>query len=483
MKVIYKIYLSAVVAFTVCATSCTKELNQKPEYTLDGDASFNKIEDYQFALTGTYSQLLQNSYYGSTSGSNAFVCLPDIMSDNLFEGGESLGNYSALARWTYVADDAFIEDTWLDAYRIVRQANLTLRNIDNLSATNPLAVNRIKAQALALRALVHFDLLKYFGADADRNSTKLGIPYVEKFDIEQKPARLSVKATYDKIEQDLKTAKGLMGNMDAAIQSISSTANTARSLVDSVVVNAILARMYNYAGVNDSAFKYASLCIATRPLADRTNFPNIWLDLNTNEVIWSVKFQAFNSDIGGNVYYSIGNRASYRPTTNLRNLYDQTNDIRYNAYFKAIPRRGVARTVLSKYQTKQSATKPDGIVDFKAFRTGEMVLIAAEALARQGNSSDALSLLNTLRGTRIASYVPGTESGAALVDAIMLERRKELVCEGHRFFDLKRTTRNFERLTQCTDFCTLAPDAREWAWPIPQSEILANSAMAQNAGY
>jgi starch-binding outer membrane protein, SusD/RagB family len=484
MKILSKIYLLSALACYMLISSCAKELKQKPDYTLDGDVSFKTIDDYQFALTGAYSQLLQNSYYGSTNGSNAFVCLPDMMSDNLYESGESLGNYSDFARWTYVADDGQIEATWLAAYRLVRQANLTLRNIDNLTNTDVTAINRIKSQALALRALAHFDLLRYFGTDADRNSTKDGIPYVDKFDIEQKPARLSVKESYDKIEADLKNAKTLMDNIDVSIQSVTSTTSVARSLIDSLVVDAILARMYNYGGVNDSAYKYASICIAARPLADRADFPLIWQDVNTKEVIWSVKFQAFNSDIGGNVYYSTGNRASYRPTLDLRSLYDVDNDIRYSSYFQVRVRRGIGRTVLSKYLAKQSALiAPNGIVDFKVFRTGEMFLIAAEALARKGADAASLALLNNLRGTRINNFEDGTETGSELLDAILIERRKELVCEGHRFFDVKRTTRTFDRITNCTDFCTLASNAREWAWPIPQSEILANPNIKQNEGY
>jgi len=94
-----------------------------------------------------------------------------------------------------------------------------------------------------------------------------------------------------------------------------------------------------------------------------------------------------------------------------------------------------------------------------------------------------LADLNTLRAARIKGFVPGTETGNALKNAIALERRKELVCEGHRWFDLKRTAKTIER-TECTDNCTLLPDDRAWAWPIPIGEINANpSILPQNPGY
>jgi hypothetical protein len=298
-----------------------------------------------------------------------------------------------------------------------------------------------------------------------------------------------VKQSYDRIETDLKTAKALMTNMDKAIQS-TSTAGTARAYIDDMVVNAMLARMYHYSSVPDSAIKYATLVINARPLAPRADFPKIWIDATTAEVIWSVKFESTNSPLGSVIFYSIGNRAEYRPSADLVAMYDQANDIRFASYFRSLQRgalrnTGVARLVLIKHDAKEANTgKPDGIVNGKAFRTGEMYLIRAAAYASLGGANEALALadLNTLRAARIAGYVPVVLAGGALQTAIAQERRKELVAEGDRFLELKRTTRTVNR-TACANFCTLPPNAREWVFPIPQPEILANSAMEQNNGY
>ena len=487
MKRLIKIHV-LIVCMISLLVSCTKSIDKNPSHSIDGANFFKKLQDYEMALTGAYARLLQNSYYGATGGANAFITLPDMMSDNLFETTESLANYTDFSRWSYTADDPLILDIWLDAYRVVQQANLTLRGIESFATENSGAVNRIKAQALALRALAHFDLLRYFGESTDRNSTARGVPYVDKFDIEQKPARLTVKGTYDRIEADLKSAKDLMLSMDKSIQT-TGTAGTDRSYIDPIVINGLLARMYLNANSLDSAVKYATLVINARPLANRTQFPNLWVDASTAEVLWSVKFESLDDDLAGNVFYSVGNRASYRPTTNLLSLYDAANDVRYTSYYKNLLRGAArnttpARTVLIKYDAKQSnISKPDGIVNFKALRTGEMYLIRAEAYARLGQEVLALTDLNALRAERIAGYVPVVLSGSALLQEIANERRKELVAEGHRFFDLKRTTRTINRTTNCTNFCTLGPTAREWALPIPQSEMLANPNMEQNDGY
>ena len=154
--------------------------------------------------------------------------------------------------------------------------------------------------------------------------------------------------------------------------------------------------------------------------------------------------------------------------------------MRGDAYFAVIG----GRVVLSKYLAKAAAmTNPDGVVNFKAFRTGEQYLIRAEAYARTAADALGSADLNALRSVRIIGYVPTALAGTALINAIATERRKELVGEGHRFFDLKRTTRTVSRVG-CTSFCTLNSNNRAWTWPIPQPEIDANaSILPQNPGY
>lgn len=471
------LFRKIVTAILVIATlaSCKKIIESDPTHQLDGSTRFTSIEDFEFALTGAYALFRQGNYFGSAS--NAFVCLPDIMSDNLNETSESLGNYQTMSTWTYAEDEGNIGNTWQAAYRIISQANLVLRDIDDFSADHPGAVNRIKCQALAIRAMVHFDLLRYWTEEYDRNSTKPGIPYVTLFDYEQKPPRGTVKEVYDHIEADLQLARILVSNgIDKQINA------SGRAYIDIQAMNAILARVYLYSNQPDSAIKYSTFVINAIPLSNRTNFPNIWTDASSAEVIWSVSFNAGEGRIGDNVYFVPNNRSSYRPNPTLVTMYDPVNDIRFNSYFQV--RSG--RLVLSKYLAKSAQlSRPDGVVNFKALRTGEMYLIRAEAYARKGGLDEALGLndLNTIRAARIAGFIPGGETGAALMNAIELERRKELICEGHRWFDLKRTTKTINR-PNCAVFCTLDASDRAWTWPIPIAEINANpNILPQNPGY
>ena len=468
-----KILIAAIAV--VSLASCKKIIEAEPTHQLDGTTRFTTIEDFDFALTGAYALFRQGSYYGS--GSNAFVNLPDMLTDNLNETSESLGNYQTMSTWTYAEDEPNIAATWQAGYRVISQANLVLRDIDAFAATETGAVNRIKAQALAIRAMAHFDILRYWVEDYDRNSTKPGIPYITVFDYEQKPARGTVKETYDHMIDDLEQARAFLNSgLDKTINP------TGKAYIDIQGVNAIMARMFLYSNQLDSAIKYSTLVINAIPLSSRTNFPNIWTDASTSEVVWSVSFNAGEGRIGDPVYFVPNNRSSYRPNPTLVTMYDQVNDVRYSSYFQVRSNR----LVLSKYLAKAAqVSRPDGITNFKAFRTGEMYLIRAEAYARKGGANEALGLsdLNALRAARIAGFIAGAETGAALINAIALERRKELISEGHRWFDLKRTTKTISR-ANCTVFCTLSSSNRAWTWPIPIGEINANpEILPQNPGY
>jgi hypothetical protein len=260
-----------------------------------------------------------------------------------------------------------------------------------------------------------------------------------------------------------------------------------------------LARVNLYAKDYAKAESYATLVINARPLATRAQFAGIWTDATQTEVIWTVPFSAGEGSPSINIHIGSSNRNRYRPSSTIENLYDKVDDVRFPAYFATratgagaaiIPgasTSATARRIVNKY-IGRGGTNVDNLVNWKALRTAEMYLIRAEARAMQGGAKTvgALEDLNTLRAARINNYVPEVLAGAALMDAINKERQKELFLEGHRWFDLKRTTRTITR-TDCgtANTCTLAPTSRTWVWPIPTGEIDANPNMAgqQSPGY
>lgn len=480
---IKQLFIGLSVSCTLVLSACESVIDIEPEYALDGSQSFNSLDDYEYALTGAYARFRQVGYFGSggqTTGT--WSTLPDMMSDNLVQTAEDLANWQNQTNFVYTTDDSDIAIAWEAAYSVVAQANLVLRNIEQFSATDAQRVNRLKGQALAIRGMVHFDLLRYWGVEFDRNSTELGIPYKTTTDIQEMPSRLTVKESYDNIFRDLEEAENLLGDVDKAINSGSS-----RAYLDQLAVRALLARINLYAKDYAAAESYATMVIEEKPLASRSEFPDIWEDESTAEVIWAVPFSAGEGTPSGGVHNAPSNRNRFRPSEPLLEAYDETNDVRYSSYFSTRALADEDRTIVSKFLGRGDAL--DNLVDWKVLRTGEMYLIRAEARAMQGGVDAALALedLNTLRAARIANYVPVLLIGQDLLDAIALERRKELFAEGHRWFDLKRTTRDLERTDNDLEstITSLEPEAIEWVWPIPQGEIDANSNISgqQSPGY
>jgi hypothetical protein len=104
----------------------------------------------------------------------------------------------------------------------------------------------------------------------------------------------------------------------------------------------------------------------------------------------------------------------------------------------------------------------------------EMMLIKAEALARKGDISGALTKANALRQSRFttAAYTPltATTANEALVQVIK-ERQREFFCRGLRWFDMRRLkndplfTNTITRRFRGTTY-TLEPNSNRYVFPI-----------------
>lgn len=435
------------------------------------------MDDYESATIGVYSALRANSYYGRTFG-----VLLDMMAEDIFETPESLGNRRAQTDWLYNSDDIEIAGFWSRAYQVILGSNTVLVGIDDIEGDDGRR-NRLKAQALGLRALAHFDLLRAFGESYDRNSPMRGVPI--KLDLSNgNLPRSTVEAVYDQIFDDLNESIRLFGLADAPV--------TERTFFSELAANALLARVALYAGQYDLAIQAATTVIndGSTGLISDLEFRNTWNDDRTNtgtpaaqEVIWEVAF-TFGQDsrVGSSLYFVPNNRVAFRPSTLWTGLFDvPADDVRFAAYVREDSRRGNV-LIPSKYEANQ------GFNNFKVFRMGEMHLIRAEARAKNGDDVNAMADLNTLRTARISGYVNENLAGNALMNAIEVERRKELFVEGHRWFDIRR---NGQGITRGSDFSapaitqSLTAGDFRFVWPIPIAELDANSEISndQNPGY
>lgn len=461
---------------SVLSFSCNKDLKLTPTDSIDPSKAFKSVSDIKAGLLGAYNKL---NYYSSIFYTTRITDEVMLPSEN------NTGSGFATHRWQY--DGSFIHDAWPDNYSAIDRVNRVLAAMDKIEIkpADKTLLEQYKGELLAIRAYCHFELIRNFAEKYEENA--MGIPYMEVSEIGN-PSRLSFAATMVKINADLVTAKAL----------IPASFND-RTRITNAAVSAIQARCALYEKKWDNAITYSTEAITAVPLASRADFPKIWKDKTTNEVLWKLKRVVSDEETPiGNVYTQAGflndpagSRIYYAASYKLTNLFNQANDIRFSSYIKIDPARkaaGKMANAVIKY-TSDDRSNPN-LVDIKLYRSGEMYLIRSEAYAQKGNLGSASDDLNALRAARIEGYASQSFSSKEIIlSELLTERFKELAFEGHRHFDLRRyslpITRNPEDATNALGAVLLPVDKAQYVFPIPNSELKANTnkEMKQNPGY
>ncbi|MFY7839217.1 MAG: RagB/SusD family nutrient uptake outer membrane protein [Lacibacter sp.] len=459
--------------------ACKKPLDTVPDTSL---TELKTFDDVRNALRGAYDGFQSNNYYGNPGASGSpsgWSGLPELMGDDFVEALESLGNWNIMSEMIYASDNLQAAGIFVQPYEIISRVNNLLKYIDKYETGSTEAeAKQIKAQALAIRAHAHFDLMRYFAPDFGRNSTSLGIPYVTVFDPQKPfanlPARNTVKENYDAVLKDLTDA--LVAFRDGG----NTADNTSRNYIDSVVVYAMRARVNYYASQWTAVISDANVALGLRPVGTSANYVSAFSAAGeaapSSEVYWAIP-----SDNALRPGAAVsGASPNYRVTAAMSAVLQSQGGAYINTgvnRFNQAGLGGIQRTLCWKYP---------GIRSFKVFRAGELLLMRAEAKQRTSDATalDDLNLLRTNRGV-----ATGAEAGTALLDAILLQRRVELLGEGHRWFDLRRTTKTIIR-TECgvaggsrASNCNISPTSRSWTFPIPFNEIKVNPNLVQNQGY
>ncbi len=456
-------------------TSCEDELNQSPFDAFSPDTFYQNIGDFNNASRGLYSGLFRGGYYGGN-----YLIRPDVMTDNVILVRTGRTSNQFFFDWRYVPNSAW--DALVDPYITVNRANRILESINNLS--DGADKNNFEGEARAVRAMAHFDMLRVFSKmptqTGDANGS-LGIPYIVTTDPNVRELRPTVAETMTAIIDDLEMAKTL----------IATDNGVARFGLNAV--NALLSRVYLYNGEYQKSIDAAGA--VTTGVASRTNYQGIWTDSNSDGIILKLDQDQNLDGIGIGIGWSQSAGGAVIPeyafSLEFFNQFDDT-DIRKAAFwFLGTNADGIQYNVIKKMFGE--AGQNNGVVDAKILRAAEMSLNRAESHARLGQDGPALTALDEVRSNRYAGFTSGGETGTALLDAIMLERRLELAFEGHRFFDLKRWGLPVNRSATDgdiadgsgtpADFLTLSATDHRFQLPIPQREINVFPEFQQNPGY
>lgn len=459
--------ITIILLLSIFIMACNKKLDLRPSDTIDAGKAYQTIADLNEGLIGTYAALTSTTIRASSLVSDE--CM--LPSDN------SVGKYVSTFRWQYDPSSTTITDSWGEMYVAIDRLNRVLAAADliKISAADVKLRDQYKGELLGLRAYCHLELLRNF---ADKYSPDAkGIPFMSESKISY-PSRDKFGDVITKINADLTAARALIP---------ASFDDKTRITLNTLI--AIQARTALYAKDWANAAAYAKEVISGEALASRANFPGIWTGAKNNEeVLWRLSRTSSEEDFAGDTYYDTRKIVLYVPSFALLSTFDKDNDVRFSAYITVSPYAGGnnAPYIVSKYLGDIDHTP--NLADMIPFRTGEMYLILAEALAENNNPSEGADALNELRAARIDGYTPETFSDKdTLIRAVYAERFKELAFEGHRFFDLRRRDLPVSRTPQdavnALGATLLKPTDTRYAFPIPDAEIMANKNMSQNSNY
>lgn len=509
---------------------------------------FTSINNIELFLTETYDRL----------GTENEIMASSLLTDEVAMGNSLVSNDTQ--RFFVLTTNGFAANIWLSHYNTINYCNRLIRGaaLYTPTAAETPKYKSILAQARAIRAFSHFQLLTYFSTDLS-NDAALGVMKVDFVPaVDQDIPRSTNGEVFKLIEDDLAFAEANL---------INPTGANAYKFVSLNFIKAFKSRMYLYrkdypkalASANDViassglVLSTSTVAVANFPLTSATVVPSgsangantinvdptsafpvqralylvdqwvsasspmyrrMWVDAAQGEILFALEKPInrinFSSRYNTNGSYITG-APLYDMGRTLFNLYTQplgggAEDFRRwcfvdrSATISATPATATRTSetiVIDKYPGKNGGHTAN---DLKVFRLSEIYFIKAECLIRSGmlnGSTGAADLIRQVRQAR--SYTGGVvplpvyaNATAALAD-VLLERRKELSFEGHRYIDLKRlgadagvsgTDRDAQDAvnSSATNPVNINITDYRFTLPIPQAEINVNP-LVPNPGY
>jgi starch-binding outer membrane protein, SusD/RagB family len=464
--------------------SCKKDyLETAPSNAEDVAKVFSTTAGAFVALDGIYRIHYSSLTDHGNFGQKAYDLVSDLMGSDMTVHTAGYGWFNTDYRYTAqlsAATNGRSERMWYYYYRIINNANQILENIDK--ALGPQTEKDvIKGQALALRANCYFYLVNFFQQTYKGNENKPGVPIYKKSTTIGAP-RGTVQQVYDLIIADLTEAETLLtGKTRVNISHINVRA-----------VQGIRARVALVMEDYPTAATSANKARTGYNLMTTAQYSGSGFSSPNTEWIWGVQVITDQATIYASLYSHVdistgGYAALGTQKKIIKWLYDQipAGDVRKLGF--TAPGTGTSANPDYNQVKLKVPTPGSWAADYLFMRAGEMYLIEAEGLARQGAAQEAAArtVLETLVKARNPAYSAAAFTGTALLDEILLQRRIELWGEGVSLFDVKRLKNGLTRVTGAGNHgasydpitYTLPNLDPKFLMRIPQREIDANESI------
>lgn len=489
-------------------SSCVNDwLDVTPSDGTDADAALTSSSDLAAARTGMYKALKGNSslvdYYGQQFFVYGDVHAGDDYQYNNIGGSNRASfyydmNYQTASEFSSSTSSSNV--AWKSPYIVIGRANRIIAAAEGCALSDAAeakaTIDQYAAEAKVLRALAHFDLVRIYGKPyTEDQGASLGVPLVTGvLESNAKPARSTVAEVYTQVVKDL----------TEAISSNALATETEPGYVSVWGAKAILSRVYLNMGDYANALSVAEDIIKNSGAAlwTRDQYFKAWDASTPNESEFlfrlNVAGSTDNNDLNG-----IGNlqqREGYKEMVATKKFVDMLTsdpkDVRNDMFLPATAAKEVATYGTNKVYLNKLRGQGDNLRNVTIvpiIRLSEVYLTAAECAFRNNDKTKAVEYLNDLVKNRTT-----TEASLATVDnitleRILIERRKELIGEGQRYFDALRNNETITRYTSEADkgwHKILSKEAQSFdrdyfkaIAAIPQAEINANPNIKQNTGY
>jgi len=436
----YKIIISTAM-IVILFSSCKDWLTLKPENGLAGDDFWKTKEQVKAFDVGIYTSMMDNPF--TTDNSRTVTELMflwgelrgDMLYPNSGASNEEKSTMYGIISPTYGLCN------WRNFYRTINYCNTLIQLAPGVLKTDETftqeALNGYLSEALAVRGLMYFYLVRTFG------EVPLKLDATLDDQVNLKTPKSSSSAVLNQIVTDLKYAEKM------AITTYG-TPNEDKGRITKSAINALQADVYLWREQYDSCIIYADTIIHSGQFGLIRSYRDLYMTGKTSESIFELEFDAQLMNPFYNMFSTtIGKKflASQRVVDEIYTV-DETDPS--NVYDLRGNKASVKFSDLSlwKYLGLTATTaraQNQSYAPWIVYRYADVLLMKAEACAQISKGTESLEIINQIRDR--AQALPGTQQNVdvsdptGLTDYILAERSREFAFEGKRWFDILRNAK------------------------------------------
>ena len=458
--------------------SCADWLDVQPSDQVSEETAFGSIAGFKQTLNGVYVELNSDNLYG-----RALSCgMIEVLAQR-YDVSEEFSRYYPFMEYDYTGSTAQdqISSIWEKAYNLIANLNKILENCEKRrgSVLSDEYYHIFKGEALALRALLHFDLFRLFGPVYAGNEEQTSIPYYDTFSLNVAPS-LQASEFMENVITDLENALVELKDDPVITNGVNGKTGDSFLAYRNLRMNyyataALLARASMYIGDTKRAEELS------QEIIDNHNKRGYFPFVESKQALASEPDRIFSSEVlfglqnlNVDLLYSslfdatrLKSESLLAPRSNIiTSLYTNINDYRYRTSLRKTAEVGGTNfSVFQKYMGGDSLYTQ--IIPM--LRVSEMYYIKAEIQMKSGKDTEAMQTLTEFLKHR------GVENPSILTPQALLddEYRKEFFGEGQLFFYYKRLNRSsIPSATNSTG--TVSISSTDYVLPIPDGETQYN---------